>query len=267
LYAAVGWGASLGALYLKKLGRNIVFSSPLAWSNESCIFAELVDGSCLSTLFKKNKYETLMTDSQYHCKGLLLPFSVNDVARWGIRKDFKLKSRIFTILKSVPYALQFGRRFWFAIVKPVKDFIVNALKDKYTAERGLTLKDGDELRFTNSLKADRNKVKQVYVQEMLYHMDSSKEYTYEGGQHQVSAGGALSFISDTLIVKDKLTGVKIAGFSFDSPINIIVNTLSKQESEVLLQHAVGYLTKIRFQASYAECENKYYLDYTLKVFA
>jgi hypothetical protein len=243
-----------------------VFSSPIGWANQSCIFAELMDGGFISTLFKKNKFETLILDSVYECKGALLSFSKNEAARWGLREDYKLKTRIFSFIKSIPFALQFGRRFWFEIAKPVKEFIVNALKSKYIAERSLSLKGDDELQFKNALKTGRDTVKHIYVQETLYHRDDSSNYAFDGERRQESPDGVISFLSDTVLIKDKNTNAKIASFNFDFPVNISVNTLNRTASEAIIQNAVGYLTKIRFQPLYNEHDKGYYLNYTLKIF-
>lgn len=262
VYATVGWGASLGVLFLKGRNRNIVFSSPLGWINQGGIVAELVDGKTLTSTYKGNKVSNEITENTYMCTGSMLPFSQTSETVWEIRNDFKFKTRLFRILKKAPVLLRYGRIIWFILIKPVKEKIKFFRANKYEFCRGMVFTSAG-LSLNNGLKIPKNMIRNVYMQELLYSPSLETSFSFAGSNPLIIENGQLSFVSDILQVNDNSTKKNIMSFSFDTPVNIIIELLAVDRSANIIQHASGYIVKLKFIPVFDETVVEYKLNYRI----
>jgi hypothetical protein len=255
VYMTVGWGATIGALYLKDHKKMVMFSSPFDWVNQGGIFAELNNGAMVSSNFKKNKLLIQAEKYRYCCSGTMFSYTRSGESRWSVRKDFKTKTRIFSILKRYPRILYLGRQLWFSVLKPLKEYLKYAGEAGYAFKRGVIFKDGS-LSVTNRLTMDRQVLKGLFVQEMLYSYGSG-EYEFDGGKDESG-----NYFCDTLLVKDKINGRKLISFHWDQKRKIVIEEMDNQA----IKFAFGNVYKLRLEPDYDVKNKECMLDYQIKFY-
>jgi hypothetical protein len=256
IYMPVGWGASIGALFLKKTERMLIFSSPVDWINRGGVFAELPGGEILSSTFKKNKQKCAISANSYECAGMLVPYSIVSENRWGIRKDLKAKTALFTSLKRNVLLLRYGRTVWFKFVRPAREAIGSIAAKKYYYERSISV-DGATLTIRNRVCVPRDVADRVYAQEVLFSLDEDAYAFLDGNGQNVS-----SYV-DALKIVDRDTREPILEFHFDRQIGFTIERPGKSDSKRIMQHAPGYITRLKFNLLNSGDAREYALDYTV----